>query len=180
MRKLLLTVITYLSVCYTSLGDDSRIIRRLYLDTIGMPPTIEELDWYSTYNKVKGYEMAVDWVLTKTGDVGFRKFYLSEIYKTRPQSEIPQTILDSIIKYQVGKLYLTDEQAIDELIKLGDLQFSTPLDIIDYFSVNMMARVTHIDEANLLLRVFRSFKNEKEGYREVISLMKDFRDYRYK
>ena len=53
MRKLLLTVITYLSVCYTGLGDDSRIIRRLYLDTIGMPPTIEELDWYSTYNKVK-------------------------------------------------------------------------------------------------------------------------------
>ena len=180
MRKLLLTVITYLSVCYTSLGDDSRVIRRLYLDTIGMPPTVEELDWYSTYNRVKGYELAVDWVLTKTGAEKFKKYYLSEAYKTKQQLEISQSILSNIIKYQVGKLFITDEQATDELIKLGDLQFSNPLDVIDYFALNMMARVTHLDEANLLLRVFRSFKDEREGYREVISLMKDFRDYRYK
>ena len=180
MRKLLLTVVTYISLCYTSLGDDSRLIRRLYLDTIGMPPTIEELDWYTTYNKVKGYEMAVDWVLTKNSDIKFKSYYLSNAYKTKTQAKIPQLTLDNIIKYQVGKLFLTNEQAVEELIKLGDMQYNNVLDMIDYFSLCMMSRVTHLDEANLLLRIFKSFKEEKEGYKEVINIMKDFQDYKYK
>jgi hypothetical protein len=180
MRKLLLTVVTYLSLCYTSLGDDSRLIRRLYLDTIKMPPTIEEIEWYTTYNKTKGYEMAVDWVLTKIGDTRVRGYYLSNAYKTKPEVEVPQDILDSIIKYQVGNLKLTDKQAVDELIKCGEEQYSSPLDMIDYFSMCMMSRATHIDEANLLLKVFRMSKTETQGYRDTISILKQFKDYRYK
>ena len=180
MKKLLLTVTAYLLMCYTSWGDDSRLIRRLYLDSIGMPPTIEEIEWYISYNTTKGYELAVNWVLTKHGDEKLKSYYLSESYKQMTPTAIPQETLDNIIKYQVGKLYLTNQQADNEIIRLGTDQYTDPLDVIDYFAMCMMSRVTHLDEANLLLRVFRSFKNEKEGYREVISLMKDFRDYRYK
>lgn len=180
MKKLLLTVVTYLSLCYSSLGDDSRLIRRLYLDTIKMPPTIEEIEWYTTYNKLKGYELAVDWVLTKMGDDRVREYYLSNAYKTKPEIEIPQETLTSIIKYQVGNLKLTDEQAVNELIKCGEEIYSSPLDMIDYFAMSMMSRSTYIDEANLLLRVFRASKTETQGYRDTINIMKQFKDYKYK
>ena len=180
MKKLLLTVITYLSICYSSLGDDSRLIRRLYLDTIKMPPTIEEIDWYTTYNKAKGYEMAVDWVLSQVGDDRVRGYYLSNAYRTKPEVEISADVLDNIIKYQVGNLKLTDNQAVEELIKCGEDQYSSTLDMIDYFAMCMMSRPTHIDEANLLLRVFRASKTETQGYKDTINIMKHFKDYRYK
>lgn len=180
MKKLLLTVVAYLSMCYTSWGDDSRLIRRLYLDTVGMPPTIEEIEWYISYNTTKGYELAVNWVLTKYGEEKLRSYFLSNEYKQATQTEIPQEVLDNIIKYQVGKLYLTNQQADDELIKIGLNAYTDPLDIIDYFAMCMMSRVTHIDEANELLKIYRSFKTDKEGYRCVLAQMKTYRDYKYK
>jgi hypothetical protein len=145
-----------------------------------MPPTIEEIEWYTTYNKLKGYELAVDWVLTKMGDDRVREYYLSNAYKTKPEIEIPQETLTSIIKYQVGNLKLTDEQAVNELIKCGEEIYSSPLDMIDYFAMSMMSRSTYIDEANLLLRVFRASKTETQGYRDTINIMKQFKDYKYK
>ena len=180
MKKLLLNVMAWLALSYTCLGDDARLIRRLYLDTIKMPPTVEEIEWYTTYNKDKGYELAVDWVLTKSSDIKFRSYYLSNAYKQKTPTLINEDVLDNIIKYQVGNLNLTDTRAVDLLIQCGEGIYSSPLDIIDYFSLCMMSRVTHLDEANMLLRIFRSNKAEIDGYREVISTMKTFRDYKYK
>jgi len=171
-------MLAYLTVCCTCSGSDARLIRRLYLDSTGMPPTIEEIEWYTIYNR-DGYKIAVDWVISYT-NTNMRDYYLKEEYKNNQPVEIPQNILNNIIKYQVGNLKYTNKQAELKMIEFGGNLYTDPLDIIDYFSLNMMARVTHIDEANLLLRVFRSFKNETEGYLEVISLIKEFRDFRYK
>lgn len=166
-------------VCCTCLGNDSRLIRRLYIDSIGIPPTIEEIEWYTVYNKNKGYAMAVDWVVSKSQQ-GMKDYYLSDVYIKKQPELIAKTALDNIIKYQVGKTYLTERQADYELILLGNKCYTDSLDIIDYFSMCMMSRVTHVDEANLLLRVFKSYANETEGYLEVISLMKEFKDFKYK
>lgn len=180
MKKLLLNVIAWLTLSYTCLGDDARLIRRLYIDTIKMPPTVEEIEWYTTYNKDNGYELAVDWVLTKSSDIKFKSYYLSSAYRQKTPTLIEQDTLNNIIKYQVGNLTLSDERAVDLLIKCGEDIYNSPLDIIDYFAMCMMSRVTHLDEANVLLRSFRSSKTELEGYRQVINTMKTFRDYKYK
>ena len=180
MKKLLLTVTAYLIMCYTGWGDDSRLIRRLYLDSVGMPPTIEEIEWYISYNTTKGYELAVDWVITRHGEEKLRSYYLSKEYRQSTPTAISQETLDNIIKYQVGKLYLTNQQAEDELIKIGLDLYTDPLDIIDYFAMCMMSRVTHLNEANELLKLYKSFKTDKERYRCVLAQMKTYRDYKYK
>ena len=46
--------------------DDSYIIRRAYLDVLGIVPTIDEIEWYCVYN-TSGYFMAVDWLLKQPG-----------------------------------------------------------------------------------------------------------------
>lgn len=180
MKKILLAVAVYILTYCTGWSDDSRLIRRLYLDTVKMPPTIEEIEWYISYNKTKGYEMAVDWVLTKYGEEKLKSYYLSDDYKQSLPSLIEPETLNNIIKYQVGKLYLTDKQAEEELIRLGQEQYSDPLDVIDYFAMCMMARPTRLMEANELLKVYRPFKTEKEGFRAVLECMKRYRDYKYK
>jgi len=144
-----------------------------------MPPTPEEIDWYTSYNKNTGYKLAVDWV-TANSNNKLKEYYMSKEYKNKQITEIPQTILDSIIKYQVGNTCLTTKAAEIQLILNGTAIYTDTLDVIDYFCMCMMSRVTHVDEANLLLRVFKAFKSEEEGYREVISIIKEFKDFKNK
>lgn len=179
MKKLVLAMLVCVTTCYACFADDSRLIRRLYIDSLGMPPTPEELDWYTMYNKEKGYSLAVDWVTANSSNK-LKGYYMSEDYKNKKATEIPQDILDSIVKYQVGSTCLTTRAAETQLIKNGTAIYTDTLDVIDYFCLCMMSRVTHIDEANLLIRVFKGFKSEEEGYREVIGLIKEFRDFKYK
>jgi len=179
MKKLVLAMLACITPCCACLADDSRLIRRLYLDSLGMPPTPEEIDWYMTYNKNRSYSVAVEWV-TANSDNKLKEYYMSEDYKNKKNIEITQDVLDSIIKYQVGSTCLSVKAAETQLIKNGTAMYTDPLEAIDYFCMCMMSRVTHVDEANLLMRVFKAFKSEEEGYREVIGLIKEFRDFRYK
>ena len=179
MKKLLLTVVVCVVACYSSLGDDSRIIRRLYLDTVGVPPTIEELEWYTVYND-DGYSLAVEYVINKTADAELKNFYLSAAYKTSSDTLIAEDVLNKIIKYQIGKLDVTSAQADEELIRLGELQYTAAADVVDYFSYCLMSRSTTLEETNKLLNIFRKAKTEKDGYKDILSCMKTFKDYLYK
>lgn len=164
----------------TCLGDDSRLIRRAFLDILGAPPTIEEIEWYTTYNTNDGYKLAVDWLLTRVNHIELQEKFLSAEYKTAEQTPLPDKLLSKIIRYQAGAPFVSDDQAIIQLAKLGIKTEQTPTDTIDMFALCLMARVTHVEEINLLMKVFKSYKNELDGYCEVIRLMKDFKDFKNK
>ena len=65
MRKLIFLALAFLFVLtgkITAKEDSSFLIRRVYLDVIGVLPTTEEIDSYCVYN-TNSYSMAVDFVL---------------------------------------------------------------------------------------------------------------------
>lgn len=66
MRNIIFLVmfLSFSSMNGMSENDESRLIRKLYLDTIGLLPTIEEMEWYMVYNN-NGYDLAVLYVFNK-------------------------------------------------------------------------------------------------------------------
>ena len=122
MKKILLAVAVYILTYCTGWSDDSRLIRRLYLDTVKMPPTIEEIEWYISYNKTKGYEMAVDWVLTKYGEEKLKSYYLKDLAKA-----VCDSCKINIIGSRPG------EKTHEEMISFYDSR--TTMDLKDFFVI---------------------------------------------
>jgi len=193
--KLWLTVITFFGLLLfgsqLSLGAtplrESQLIRRVYLDVLGFPPSPKELDWYLTYNS-KSYETAVDWVINSHGayfqnldPVEMKRYLCSIEYKTTPQIKIIPFQLEMIIKYQCGDLSLSLNDAKIKLTKdavgFGE---GNVLDTIDYIAESLMARVSHAEEATSLLKIYKKYPSEAEGYFNVVSEIMTYKDYLYK
>lgn len=161
-----------------NLLQESRMIRRLFLDTKQIPPTPDELNWYLCFNP-KPYQAAVNWIVDQTG--ASKEYLLSEEYTQSFPSKIDQSLLDFIIKYQCGNTKLTVEEADKLLIKVaiaGGEDNTT--DVIDYMSFCLMARSTNIRETNELLKIYKQYPKEEDGYYAVLQQMKTYSDYRFK
>ena len=160
-----------------------RTIRRAFLDIKGVPPTIKEIEWYTGYNK-DSYEAALDDLLNVKlkSDLIFyvKKYYLSPSYTDVPPVKISKEQLDKIILYQSGykegsllkaKLKIvTDALAVEE----------GGADAIDYIAEALMGRVSHIEEANALLKIRKKYSKEEDGLLAVLEEILTFKDFLYK
>ena len=174
--------------------DDSYIIRRAYIDVLGIVPTIDELDWYCVYNK-DGYGIAIEWLINRPGaklkDVTdkekLRLVLVSEKYKKETGSVVSRKKLDEIICYLAG---VAGETSI-ELVSKAKLQFIAnaraaqdgDLDAIDRMALQLMSRVTSVDEANHLLRILRcglETVSEERAWLNILEQLLTFEDVIHK
>lgn len=169
--------------------DESFLIRRAYIDTIGVVPTIEEIEWYCTYNTNKSYEVAVHYLINhpkckiNTPRRLLKLLLLSSDYKNRDKMPM---IREQIIKnlfYVVGMGDVSDYsdniyktacyKLIDSALNYGD----DPADAIDYMANCLMSRSTHLKEINDLIKIYKdSNKPERDALFDVLSVLLTFED----
>ena len=190
MRKLSFLVMS-LVIIFTSgvLANDntSTLIRKAYIDVIGVPPTIEEIDWYLVYNKDRSYELAVDYVINNpkckwniSRELA-KLLLLSKDYKDQPKASLlPEQIIKNLF-YVTGmdvNLSYTEENkkiACYKLIQHAILCSDGETETIDYLANSLMSRGTNLEEINYLTKLFKSSsKNEDEAWLDVLQAMMKF------
>jgi hypothetical protein len=174
--------------------DDAYIIRRAYIDVLGIVPTIDELDWYCVYNK-NGYDIAVEWLIARpdaklkdvTDKEELRVILVSGKYKKASGSPVARKKLDEIICYLAGLKGDSSYQAVHN----AKLQFIAnaraaqdgDLDAIDRMALQLMSRVTSVDEANHLLRILRcglESVSEEKAWLNTLEQLMTFEDVTHK
>ncbi len=163
MRKLFFLVLflSFFSIRGISKEDDSRLIRRLYLDTIGLVPTIEEIEWYIVYND-NGYDLAVNYIINhpknklKIPSEEMSKLFNSKEYKNSKRLFLTKDEITNIIYYVSGCDKSKGLDYAKKRIALDASKYDTELDVLDYMANLFMSRSTNLNEANHLLKVYRN------------------------
>lgn len=170
--------------------DDSLLIRRAYIDTIGVIPTIEEIEWYCVYNTNKSYEVAVDYLINnKNCKINMPPRLLQILLYSSQYKDQPKVLLSThqIVKnlfYVTGMGDITDYSTdnfnkasfrlIDNALKYSGDDIS---EAIDYMANCLMSRSTNINEINILLKIYKSsVLDEREALQEVLNTLMTFED----
>jgi hypothetical protein len=174
--------------------DDSYIIRRIYLDVLGVVPLPHEIDWYCVYND-NGYNMAIEWILSRPRDkwtVGWkninsedvRKTLMSQNYKHFRKTPLSRDQLNKQLCYLAGEEYTGEYscviQARSKLIKYALEATDSDVDAIDYLAYQLMSRVTSMDEANYLKGKLKDYKlsakTEQLAWESILDELLGFED----
>jgi hypothetical protein len=139
--------------------DESYLIRRAYLDILGVVPTMEEISWYCEYN-TDSYRVAVDWLVAKAHeDAKTRIWLLSKEYREKVREPLDSKQLEKNICYLSGVEYKDDPEYLRGVkhlfVNLAKKIDDSDLAAIDVICSQLMSRVTRVAEANMLLRVLR-------------------------
>jgi hypothetical protein len=159
----------------------STLIRKAYIDAIGVPPTIEEIDWYLVYNKDRSYELAVDYVINNPkckwniSKELAKLLLLSKDYKEQAKVQLlPEQIIKNLF-YITGidmNLSYTEENkkiASCRLIQNAILCSDGETETIDYLANSLMSRGTNLEEINYLTKLIKnSTKSEEETWYNVL------------
>lgn len=174
--------------------EEARLIRRAYLDVLGVVPTAGELEWYCVYN-TDGYSKAVDYILSSkvmklAGEAALarkRTTLLSDEYKQAASVKLSQAKLEDIIYYLSGYKGEHSAEALRKakltLIAHARVYEDGDLEAIDRMSLGLMGRVTKLDEANSLLRILRcglDVVSEEESWLNALEQLLLLEDVRSK
>lgn len=176
--------------------DDSYIIRRIYLDVLGVVPLPHEIDWYCVYND-NGYNMALEWVLASPRDKwtqgwkhmsieDIRKTLVSHNYKHFKKMPLSREQLHKQLCYIAGEEYTGDYAVVikarSKLIKYALEATDSDVDAIDHLAYQLMSRVTNMSEANYLkgkLKDYKlSLKTEQLAWECILDELLGFEDVR--
>ena len=173
MRKLFFLVLflSFLLIGGIAKEDDSRLIRRLYLDTLGLVPTTEEIEWYVVYND-NGYQIALNYILghpkNKLKNIPLDemiKLFNSKEYKERKRCYLTKEEIANNLFYISGCDKSYDVNCAKRKIVSDALKHDTETDIIDYMANLLMSRSTNLIEANQLLKVYRQYESLPDDQR---------------
>lgn len=174
--------------------EEARLIRRAYLDVLGVVPTAGELEWYCMYN-TDGYGKAVDYILSSkvmklAGDAALsrkRTELLSDEYKQAASVKLSEARLEDIIYYLSGYKGEHSAEALRKaklaLIAHARVYEDGELEAIDRMSLGLMGRVTKLDEANSLLRILRcglDVMSEEESWLNALEQLMTFEGVTHK
>ena len=164
---------------------EGQLIRRIFLIELGIPPTVEELDWYLTYNE-EPYIQAVAWVLDQNCGLknkeNLKLKYLSSEFKTNYTEKLSIEYRNYILKYQAGCLLTDTEYAKKKLIEIAKIiQNDNVTDVIDYMSEALTGRLTNLEEINTYLKIYKKYPaSEDTGYLEILNLILESKDCVFK
>lgn len=199
MRKDLCIFAIFTLICFSDLfpgqhEDDSYIIRRIYLDVLGVVPLPHEIDWYCIYND-NGYAMAVEWVLSRPREKwahgwdgmdveDVRKTISSQKYKTFKKMPLSREQLHKQVCYIAGEEYTENYacvlQARSKLIKYALESTDNDVEAIDHLAYQLMSRVTTMDEANYLNGRLKQYKlvnkSEQASWENLLDELLGFED----
>lgn len=177
MRKFIfLVVIFFCSLLPSNASkEESFLIRRVYIDSIGVVPTIEEIDWYLVYNS-NGYQLAVSSLANnpKYNNKFTTDFLLSNEYKNLPKKLISYEQLIKNIMFVVGmdinsiqtpeNIIIAKTKFINNAILCSDGDSQT----IDYICNSLMCRDANIVECNYLLKYLKISNNWMDVLDEIL------------
>jgi hypothetical protein len=187
-RTFILGVICILMmVSLLARADESYIIRRAYIDVLGIVPTVEEIEWYCVYNSTSSYKTAVEWIINHPNykwdeTIGDARTYLhSDLYKSLKKMPIAKKRMNEIIIYVAGDKHEATEENVNKsivkIVKQAIQATDSDLDAVDYITNRLMSRVTNKEEANYLMSFLREKKKTlseenawKELFKEILSL----------
>ncbi len=189
MRKLfyfLLVCLFSLTSKVTAKDNDSFVIRRAYLDVLGVVPTIEEIEWYCVYN-TNGYTLAIDWLLTCEKHKWIipqeysRILLLSNEYKTSPKMRMPKQQVYKNLLYVTGsQMIVTPENVQKASVRLIESAIACSngdTEIIDYMCESMMSRSSNLEENNKLSKIVKdSSKPEMDTWMDVLGEILELED----
>lgn len=166
-------------------GKDSRLIRKMFLDVLGVPPTPPELDWYLVYNS-NSYIKAVETVTDKYASPLKNLLYtvlISSSYKESGRVLLSNDEKEMIIKYQSGMKNFSLTEAENRLVELSIINRDNGevvTEPLDFLATNLMARNTTLEEENFLSKIVKKYPSEKEGYLKALKIMETYEDFLYK
>ena len=174
-RFFFLVVIFFCSLMPNNASEESSLIRRVYIDSIGVVPTIEEIDWYLVYNS-NGYQLAVASLVNnpKYNNKFSKDFLLSEEYKNLPKKLFSYEQLIKNIMFLVGMDINTSQTtenitiAKTKLINNAILCSDGDSQTIDYICNSLMCRDANIVEANYLLKYLKVYDNWMNVLDEIL------------
>lgn len=163
---------------------ETRLIRKVYLEVLNLPPTPIEMEWYLVYNK-DSYFTALNHVIKERSkrEAGYptikmKSYYETDLFKNKTPEKLPKEVLHFIIKYQVGGVNDTLESCINKMIDNAMVVADNhPVDGFDYLSECLMNRTLSMKEANDLLKEYRKYSSEREGYQAVFNKLIEFEDF---
>jgi hypothetical protein len=183
MRNLVNTLFALVLVCFVSASEpiskelkEGQLIRRVYLDLLGVPPSSKELDWYLSYN-TNPYNEAVKTIAPININPSYKDFILSDDYKKQIQTPLPPSTLELIIKYQAGMLRAPLIEADKRLVDISLKAAENDLNPLDFMAENLMGRITTAQEETELQKIIKKYPTEEEGYLEALKKMKTFSDF---
>jgi len=191
MRKTFFLVLALMVLTVSGMfgnGNSASLIRRAYIDTLGVPPTVTEMDWLLVYNKNKSYEVAVNYLIANPKFKWnmpknlAKLLLLSNDYRSLPKVPmLPEQVIKNLF-YLVAMdnvPYIEEniKTACYKLINIAMVCSDGETETIDYLAVSMMGRATNLNENNHLSKIIRnSNKSEKETWYDVLQEIMTFPD----
>ena len=188
MRKFFcfLLVLGFLNQGVTAKSDDSFIIRRAYIDVIGVVPTIEEIEWYCVYN-TNGYEKAIDYLVNHKNYIWeapketSKSLLLSDKYRTTPKSKIEKTQVYKNLCFTTGVGFEISPEKVSaarlKLVQSAMVCGDGETEIIDFMCLTLMSRTSNLEENSKLSKIIKnSKKNEEDTWLDVLDEILEFED----
>lgn len=182
-----LSLVLFLQLCFVGVCfsadklTETKLIRRAYIDMLGVLPTVTEVEWFTVYNN-DGYKMAVEFLLSKTSKEEMRILLSSEEYEQNNDRILNIEEVMCIFLYLSGKKVgdISFSQAKQNLANNAVLCSSSDSEIIEYLCNALLCRDSNLQEANLIERYIRSSSNDKELWVGVIDLIITFNAFTHK
>lgn len=161
-----------------------KLIRRAYLDVIGVVPTVDEIEWYTVYNS-NGYDLAVKYLIaskhykwTVSRDVA-KEILISSEYASIPSTRLTDEQVTSIICYVIGckSNDITLFDAKTQLVENARLCSINDSGMIDYICNALMSRDSNLVEINVLTKYLNVHENDKDVWISIINLIIQFDDF---
>jgi len=187
VRKLICFLLAlFLNIKEVNASDNPYVIRRAYIDVLGIVPTQQEIEWYCVYN-TDGYILAVDWLLTcekhkwTIPNEYSRIFLLSSEYKNSPKMRIPKQQVHKHLLYVTGsEMVVSPENVKKASIRLVESAIACSNgdgEIIDYMCESMMSRSSNLEEINKLSKIVKeSSKPEIDTWIDVLGEILELED----
>jgi hypothetical protein len=187
VRKLICFLLAlFLNLKEVTASDDPYVIRRAYIDVLGVVPTSQEIEWYCVYN-TNGYTLAIDWLMTCDKQKWIipkeysRIFLLSTEYKNSPKMRIPKQQVYKNLLYVTGsEMVVSPENVKKASIRLVENAIACSNgdgEIIDYMCESMMSRSSNLEEINKLSKIVRdSPKPEMDTWMDVLGEILELED----
>jgi hypothetical protein len=192
MRKLtflvLLLITNFISIVKAE-DQTSNLIRKAYIDVLGLPPTIQEIEWYMVYNKNNSYELAVDFLIKNPKTKWnipknlAKLLLLSNDYKKQDKQPLLREQIIKNLFYSVGMNtdtpYTEDNYrtACLKLINNAVLCSDGDTEVIDYMTNCLMSRSTNLTEINHLMYIIKNTtKSEQDTWYDVLQEILSFPD----
>lgn len=171
------------------LNREARMIRRAFLDTVGVIPSSEEIEWYLVYNQ-NGYSLAVAYLVQNGPLNGLdAQRLLSEEYREQPDRPIEREVLERNVIYLagMGRKEVTPElfesacaRLIEDALRVADGRVS---EAIDYLVNTLTCRNATVVEVNTMVGIYKQVilkSEEAVAWRTVLSHVLEMHDCKSK